>query len=438
MRFLLLVLLLVALRPVPAAAALITVDTLSDAKLSSNGDCTLREAIQAANDDVAVDACTAGDGADTILIELTGTIVITSTLRLTSAIEIIGPGALLLAVDADANGRVFTVIPEDNDITIRGLTITGGFEINGGGVFVSTTGEGQVTITDTRIVSNSVTGRGGGVYVAGGVLAAPPPVVFERVFIQGNVANGFGAAGGGMAFLASSGVLRSSTVSGNLAFVDGGGIDFAGESLLIDRSTISGNTATTGEGGGLQVIDGTVDLRHTTVTGNIADSSPGIDVGNGDLQIFNTVTAGNTTTSGTADHTDFAKTGSIGALTTLGHNYVGVQDPDALFSAITAFGAGTPNAEGDYVGTDAAPLDPALGSLVNNGGPTLTHLPNPSAPFPLVEIGSCPGVLYDQRGLAGSFAGRVVDGPPANADDGCDIGAVEFNADFEQPVEPDV
>ncbi|HSD85741.1 MAG TPA: CSLREA domain-containing protein, partial [Anaerolineae bacterium] len=55
-----------ALRPAPIArAATISVNTTTD-ELNSDGDCSLREAIRAANLDQTVDACPAGNGADTI------------------------------------------------------------------------------------------------------------------------------------------------------------------------------------------------------------------------------------------------------------------------------------------------------------------------------------------------------------------------------------
>ena len=56
----------VALLSTPEAhAAVITVTTTTD-ELNADGDCSLREAITAANNDAAVDACVAGSGADTI------------------------------------------------------------------------------------------------------------------------------------------------------------------------------------------------------------------------------------------------------------------------------------------------------------------------------------------------------------------------------------
>src|SRR5215213_484702 len=55
----------------PASAATITVDSTEDPPVT-NGNCSLREAVTAANDGVAVDGCAAGvatdEGADTIVV----------------------------------------------------------------------------------------------------------------------------------------------------------------------------------------------------------------------------------------------------------------------------------------------------------------------------------------------------------------------------------
>src|ERR671921_618797 len=53
-----------ALAP-PAHAATISVTTTTD-ELNADGDCSLREAVRAANLDASVDACVAGTGADMI------------------------------------------------------------------------------------------------------------------------------------------------------------------------------------------------------------------------------------------------------------------------------------------------------------------------------------------------------------------------------------
>ena len=51
----------------PAGAATINVTTTAD-ELNSDGDCSLREAVRAANTDATVDACPAGSGTDTIIV----------------------------------------------------------------------------------------------------------------------------------------------------------------------------------------------------------------------------------------------------------------------------------------------------------------------------------------------------------------------------------
>ncbi|MEX2457441.1 MAG: CSLREA domain-containing protein, partial [Actinomycetota bacterium] len=53
--------------PASLAATTITVTTTDD-ELNGDGDCSLREAIVAANTDAQTDECAAGSGADTIVV----------------------------------------------------------------------------------------------------------------------------------------------------------------------------------------------------------------------------------------------------------------------------------------------------------------------------------------------------------------------------------
>jgi len=79
-------------------------------------------------------------------------------------------------------------------------------------------------------------------------------------------------------------------------------------------------------------------------------------------------------------------------------------------------------------GTTDNPLDPQLGSLADNGGPTLTHAL--LAGSPAIDKGSSFSATIDQRGLPrpSNFVGIV------NADDGSDIGASALQA---PPTPPD-
>jgi hypothetical protein len=75
----------------------------------------------------------------------------------------------------------------------------------------------------------------------------------------------------------------------------------------------------------------------------------------------------------------------------------------------------------DLIGTVAEPVNPNLGTLVDNGGPTRTQAPNPGSPA-IDRGGTCPET--DQRGFF-----RAPAAP-------CDAGAVEVGATVTPPVVP--
>src|SRR5215210_5647955 len=78
----------------------IKVNTIVD-ESNNDGDCSLREAIQAANTNAAVDGCKAGTGADTIIFSVAGTITVAFSSDLptiTDDLTIDGPGAANLTI----------------------------------------------------------------------------------------------------------------------------------------------------------------------------------------------------------------------------------------------------------------------------------------------------------------------------------------------------
>jgi hypothetical protein len=104
----------------------------------------------------------------------------------------------------------------------------------------------------------------------------------------------------------------------------------------------------------------------------------------------------------------------VGTLTSQGYNLIGVIDGGTI----------TPAQSSDQIGTAAAPIDPMLGPLQDNGGPTLTHalLSNSTAR----DKGESSGSNTDQRGFT-----RPVDNPAipnAAGGDGSDIGAFEIQS----------
>jgi len=158
----------------------ITVNTTVDDNIV-NGNCTLREAIIAANTDAPVDGCPAGSGTDAITLPSTGsatyTLSVTGSgedaafigdLDITDDLTIIGGGsATTTIIDGGALDRVFHILI-GSTVDISGVTIRNGSSVVGAGILNS----GTLTLTNTTVVSNSG-GKGGG--IANTHVGSPPP-----------------------------------------------------------------------------------------------------------------------------------------------------------------------------------------------------------------------------------------------------------------------
>jgi hypothetical protein len=177
-------------------------------------------------------------------------------------------------------------------------------------------------------------------------------------------------------------------------------------SVTLTQSTVGGNTAAS-DGGGLYADGGTVTLAQSTVSSNQASNRAGGLY----ARTTTTVITGGSIISGNAGSVleqDLRHEG--GAVTSLGANLVG----DTNVAAVL-------NQPGDL----ALVMDPRLGALADNGGPTQTMLPLPGSPaldasHPVV----CGAFRADQRGEA--FPRRTDGDGDGSAT--CDIGAVEAAA----------
>ena len=246
----------------------------------------------------------------------------------------------------------------DNDIFIQQTTISGNTATQqGGGIW----NDDVLTLEASTVTANSATDGGG---------------IWNAVLIE----------------------MQNSTISGNRATNQGGGI-WNALRLEIQNSTISGNRATN-QGGGIW-SDFVLMLEASTITRNQAADGGGV-WHRDELMLAQTIVAANTAATGAAD---IAFTGV--ELITEGHNFIG---SNATIESV--FPAGTPNSNGEYVGTPAAPLAPRLGRLSDNGGPTWTHLPVHGSP--VIDTGALTSTFTtDQRGFTRIYGPRV------------DIGAVE-------------
>lgn len=350
-----------------------------------NGVCTLRAAVMKANHysgggvTIMLPALPPG-GAYTLSIPASGNDdETTGDLELTAPMSLIGAGQTSTIINGNGvvtHDRIFWVQSVDSisNVTIRGGTAV--FGINGGAIYDT----GNLTLTDTVITGNTATSYGGGI-----LMDSNSPLSLVDTVVSGNTAN---LSGGGIYIysqdqghvtlvnsvvtgnVATSGIgggiydgsfylsITGTTVSNNTAGGSGGGI--FDDELTMVNSTVSGNSAKA-DGGG---IYGSASLYNVTVTGNYADSDrdgQGNGGGaNGDFSLQNSILGGNFETHPQC-HGTFCGIAVIpgdcsGTITSVSHNI--------LTYANTSYCT---------VSGSVMAVDPKLGPLQDNGGPTQTN-----------------------------------------------------------------
>ncbi len=251
----------------PAHAATITVNSTADVE-ADDGQCTLREAITAANTDTASGSepgeCAAGSGGDEITFDLApgeDTITLGGTqLWITSNLKILGPGADRLTVSGGNSSRVF-LLNSSRTVEISGLTITGGNpgrQNLGGGIRNS----GNMTVSESTVTGNQSELGGGGIYNRGDLTVIQSTVSGNQASVFGN---GAGILNG------ANLTVSESTVSGNHGSFFGGGISNEGgrptlfgpteADMTVSRSTVSGNRS--GGGGGIHNLRGDLTVNQS-------------------------------------------------------------------------------------------------------------------------------------------------------------------------------
>lgn len=319
-------------------------------------DCSLREAIIEANGSPGPDTLALATGTYELTITGTPGDATVGDLNISEDLAIEGAGVATTLISGGLLGdRVFNVVSPAS-VTIGNLTVR---DSTAGGVLNS----GNLSLTGVTLSMNTT-----------------DPLV----------------RGGG---IDNSGVLNitDSTLNGNRAGTDGGAI-FNGGTMTLTNVTLSGNR---GDRGGAIFNAGTATLYDTTVARNTAYVGGGGGLFAdpvGILRLTNTMVANNIDPSGTDPKPDCA-----GTLTSEGYNLL---ENVAGCAGVTG--------PGDITG-----LDPKLGTLTDNGGPTSTQAPSGDSPAidagsPAPEgSGSGACTALDQRGTPRALGGR------------CDIGAVE-------------
>ena len=441
-------LVLLILLPESARAATFAVTTTADHDDGICGsDCTLREAINAANNAPGNDTINFAAG-------VTGAIVITSGLPdLQTNINLQGPGANVLAVTLDANApalRIFTITGltgPDPTVSISGLTISHGIDAQSGGGGIYNDG-GRLTLTSCILTGNKAFAFGGGaIYSQSGSLT------LINCTFSGNTSSG---DGGGIFMTDSSsapGILTitNCTLSGNTAHFNGGGIynrvTSGSGTAMLTNCTLSGNITTDGFGGGISNFSGTVTVTRCTLSGNSATgfvAEGGAIANDGQLTLQTSTLSGNTaTTSGASITNTPGATANVSNCTLVGDIDNGgtlTLVSTILKSAVTianhsgtvissGWNLSSDNGGGFLTGTDDQintdpKLDPA--GLQDNGGPTQTIALIAGSPA-LDKARHFFANETDQRGLPRTFDNPSI--PNAPSGDGTDIGAYEADAD---------
>ncbi|HXV61070.1 MAG TPA: choice-of-anchor Q domain-containing protein [Vicinamibacteria bacterium] len=361
-----------ARRPGHLVVALLVVmqQTAFPAVITVDGGCTLVDAIDAANTDMAVGGCTAGSGADEI--HLSGDVTLT---EVNNTLDGLGNGLPSVSTDITIKGNSFTVmrdggamVPEfrifhvgpTGTLTLDNTTVSNGALHDAAGILNY---GGSLTLNNSTVTGNTATDSGGGVFNNGGIAGLTNSTVSDNtasfgggvVNVNGTLTltnttvsgNTVGVAGGGIANAAIL-TLTSSTVSGNTATTRGGGIlngyfGYYGAGLYVYDSLVSDNTATYA-GGGIYNIASNLTVTRTTVSENAAlYAGGGIGTYGGTVVVTDSTISGNSVTPNPIDVAlggGLSARGSAGTATLTNTTVSGNTAVDPLDYSLRGFGGG--------------------------------------------------------------------------------------------------
>lgn len=423
--------------------ATITVSVTAD-EMINDGSCSLREAIQSANQDTAVGGCAAGSGADTIILPA-GTYSLaraganedanqTGDLDILGPVTIRGQGEAVTFVDGGRIDRVFHVVQTGTIVHLQDFTVQNGLaaeedELGGGGIlswgnlallemtFTGNTAsrgggvrnsEGTLTVLSSTFTLNDAIFEGGGLY-SNGRMTVRESLVRENTSPRG-------------AGVSSDDLLEMTdvTLSGNIAEDGDGGGMYNDFDAWLDRVTFSENQAL--RGGGIynnQVLylTNVTFSSNTGVDSETLRSQGGALYNHADVDLQNVTLFGNSATLGGGLYNDadgfLTITASILANSTQGRNCINVGE----------FTSGGYNLEDAAwcpldQSTDFLNVNPQLQPLQFNSGRTQSHAILPGSPATdLAPDDAC--AIADQRNIL-----RPVDGDQ-DGEALCDAGAYE-------------
>jgi len=409
--------------PASAATDLVTTEAQFRADFNSNSFDTL-----VLQNDIHLTGCTPGSRA--------------ARTTANNPLTVDGQGQFKIVQDCDGFGVLTVPSPDTSNVTLRGVTITGAHD----------------------------SGDGGGIEFEGTNLT-----IDHSTFINNHTSVLFGDDGGGVDFEGTGTLtVTGSTFANNSAADDGGGVNCdsppasgTGHPMTVTGSTFTANSTLAGQGDSGGAIDMEVQgcaltMTNSTVTANTSGDDAAItsERSAGPVTLVYDSIVNNATAPASPgpasirpkeagpDDTGHDKPGvhaendtaavatanleavTPSSLTVFGtvvaHPHGGPNCSDATGAPLAGISSAGYNLADDTScgltnATDkqAAGLDPKLGALANNGGPTQTLLPLTGSPLidaiaaAACQSGPAAGITVDQRGVARP------QGP------GCDIGAVE-------------
>ena len=276
-------------------------------------------------------------------------------------------------------------------LTVTNCTFTGNTG-TGGAQGACIANSGQATVSASTFNGNSADSNAGGIYnSSSGTLTVSTCTIAN---------NTSGSDGGGIDNDGTATVI-SSTLSANSAGSEGGGLA-SKRTLTITNCTLYGNTAVS-DGGGLHSSGTSAIVTNCTITANRVTAGAGGVYGGGiysvgtAAKVFNTIVAANFRGA---------------APSTIADDVAGSLDASSAYNLIGTGGSGglVNGVNNNQIGV----TNPGLGTLANNGGPTLTVALLTGSPA--IDRGGNSFIISattDQRGLL-----RIVNG-------NVDIGAFE-------------
>ena len=296
----------------PVIGAEIVVTTIVD-ELNSDGDCSLREAVQSANHDMRVDACTAGVVGEVDVVRVPAGVYpltlrgIPDDANIAGDIDILddvviagdpGGGTIVDGSVASEGDQIFDVII--GSVEFDDLTVTGAAPNFNGQSVIQVAEEAHLVMRRCLVTENNGTSGSFGILVHG-----------ELEVFDSEISENLASSGAGIFCLAEGVVeLTRTSIIGNRAEYSGAAIDCSGGSFLglygctikdnstlffgsgaavitadhtvIKDSTIADNSTAMGGavmGGGVWVRDDWVAISSSTISGNAANPGGALLIG---------------------------------------------------------------------------------------------------------------------------------------------------------------